>query len=94
MRLSEFIVVHVDRIVDEWEDFARTLKPAADSMSKLELRDHAKSILLAAARDMKTVQSKIEEIAKARGEERNKTPSLDEAAMASCVMRSALIWCR
>lgn len=80
MRLSEFIVVHVDRIVDEWEDFARTLKPAADSMSKLELRDHAKSILLAAARDMKTAQSKSEEIAKARGEELNKTPSLDEAA--------------
>lgn len=80
MRLSEFIVVHVDRIVDEWEDFARTLKPAADSMSKLELRDHARSILLAAARDMKTAQSKSEEIAKARGEELNKTPSLDEAA--------------
>ncbi|RMU92553.1 sensor histidine kinase, partial [Pseudomonas syringae group genomosp. 3] len=80
MRLSEFIVVHVDRIVDEWEDFAKTLKPAADSMSKLELRDHARSILLAAARDMTTAQSKSEEIAKARGEELNKTPSLDEAA--------------
>ncbi len=80
MRLSEFIVLHVDRIVDEWEDFARTLTPAADTMNTLELRDHAKSILLAAARDMKTAQSKSEEIAKARGEELNKTPSLDEAA--------------
>ncbi|MCD5994370.1 HAMP domain-containing histidine kinase [Pseudomonas sp. CDFA 602] len=80
MRLSEFIVLHVDRIVDEWEDFARTLKPAADSMNSVELRDHANSILLAAARDMKTSQSKSEEIAKARGEELNKTPSLDEAA--------------
>ncbi|PBP90765.1 two-component sensor histidine kinase [Pseudomonas syringae] len=80
MRLSEFIVIHVDRIVDEWEDFARTLKPAAETMSKAELRDHARSILLAAARDMNTAQSKSEEIAKARGEELNKTPSLDEAA--------------
>ncbi|MEE4889311.1 HAMP domain-containing sensor histidine kinase [Pseudomonas alliivorans] len=80
MRLSEFIVLHVDRIVDEWENFARTLKPAADTMNTAELRDHAKSILLAAARDMKTAQSKSEEIAKARGEELNKTPSLDEAA--------------
>ncbi|QHF01562.1 MULTISPECIES: sensor histidine kinase KdpD [Pseudomonas syringae group] len=80
MRLSEFIVLHVDRIVDEWEDFARTLKPAADTMNRLELRDHAKSILLASARDMDTAQSKSEEIAKARGEELNKTPSLDEAA--------------
>ncbi|CAM3221270.1 two-component sensor histidine kinase [Pseudomonas floridensis] len=80
MRLSEFIVLHVDRIVDEWEDFARTLKPAADTMNTTELRDHARSILLAAARDMQTAQSKSEEIAKARGEELNKTPSLDEAA--------------
>ncbi|MEN4961846.1 HAMP domain-containing sensor histidine kinase [Pseudomonas syringae] len=80
MRLSEFIVIHVDRIVDEWEAFARTLKPAAETMTKAELRDHARSILLAAARDMKTAQSKSEEIAKARGEELNKTPSLDEAA--------------
>lgn len=58
MRLSEFIVAHVDRIVDEWEDFAKTLTPAADSMSRVELRDHAKSILLAAARDMDAARSK------------------------------------
>ena len=80
MRLSEFIVHHVDRIVDEWEDFARTLKPAADSMSSVELRDHAKSILLAAARDMETVQSRREQMAKARGEDINPSPTLDEAA--------------
>jgi signal transduction histidine kinase len=80
MRLSEFIVHHVDSIVDEWEDFARTLKPAADSMSRVELRDHAKSILLAAARDMNTAQSRHEQMAKARGEESNKSPNLDEAA--------------
>lgn len=80
MRLSEFIVLHVDRIVDEWEDFARTLKPAADSMNSVELRDHAKSILLAAAQDMNTAQSKSEQIAKARGQDMNTTPSLDEAA--------------
>lgn len=80
MRLSEFIVAHVNRIVDEWENFARTLKPAADSMNRVELRDHAKSILLAAARDMNTAQSKQEQAAKAKGEEPGKTPSLDEAA--------------
>ena len=80
MRLSEFIVHHVDRIVDEWEDFARTLKPAADSMSRVDLRDHAKSILLAAARDMNTAQSRQEQMAKARGEDSKKSPNLDEAA--------------
>lgn len=80
MRLPEFVVHHVDRIVDEWEDFARSLKPAADSMSSEDLRDHAKSILLAAARDMGSAQSKGEQMAKARGESRNASLSLDQAA--------------
>lgn len=80
MRLSEFIVAHVDRIVDEWENFARTIKPAADSMNSVELRDHAKAILLAAARDMNTSQTKSEQAAKSKGADLQKTPSLDEAA--------------
>ncbi|MFK3796753.1 sensor histidine kinase [Pseudomonas sp. NPDC088444] len=80
MRLSDFIVQHVDRIVDEWEKFAATLTPAADSMNRVELRDHAKSILLAAARDMNTAQTKAEQIAKSQGEETGKTPTLDQAA--------------
>ena len=80
MRLSEFIVQHVDRIVDEWEQFAKSIAPAADSMTRLQLRDHAKSILLAAARDMRTAQTAHEQQAKAKGEGPEKTPSLDEAA--------------
>lgn len=80
MRLSDFIVEHVDRIVDEWENFAKSIKPAADSMNSVELRDHAKVILLAAARDMNTSQTKSEQAAKSKGEDLGKTPSLDEAA--------------
>ncbi|WP_421548848.1 sensor histidine kinase [Pseudomonas sp. QD4] len=80
MRLSDFIVQHVDRIVDEWEQFAKSIAPAADSMTRLQLRDHAKSILLAAARDMRTAQTAHEQQAKAKGEGPEKTPSLDEAA--------------
>ncbi|MFJ3482919.1 sensor histidine kinase [Pseudomonas sp. NPDC090202] len=80
MRLSDFIVQNVDRIVDEWEKFAATLTPAAETMNRVELRDHAKSILLAAARDMNTAQTRAEQIAKAQGEDVGKTPTLDEAA--------------
>lgn len=80
MRLSDFIVGNVDRIVDEWETFAATLTPAADSMSSVELRDHAKAILLAAARDMNTAQTQAEQIAKAQGEDVGKSPMLDQAA--------------
>ncbi|WP_339474775.1 sensor histidine kinase [Pseudomonas sp. RL_5y_Pfl2_69] len=80
MRLSEFIVHNVDRIVDEWEQFAETITPAADSMTSLALRDHAKEILLAASRDMNTAQTASEQQAKAEGEGPETSPALDEAA--------------
>ncbi|MDI3272378.1 sensor histidine kinase [Pseudomonas sp. MDT1-16] len=80
MRLPEFIRQHVDRIVDEWEQFARTITPAAENMDQAALRDHAKAILLAAARDMSTSQTASEQLAKAKGEGLEKTPSLDEAS--------------
>lgn len=80
MRLSQFIVQNVDRIVDEWEEFAKTIEPAASSMDSAGLRDHAKVILLACARDMNTSQTKLEQAAKSKGEGPEKTPSLDQAA--------------
>ncbi|MDD0968166.1 MULTISPECIES: sensor histidine kinase [Pseudomonas] len=79
MRLSDFIRQHADHIVEEWEQFARTITPAADTMDQAALRDHAKAILLAAARDMDTAQTAREQIAKAKGEGPEKTPSLDKA---------------
>ena len=79
MRLSEFIVLHVDRIVDEWELFAETITPAAELMDSAALRDHANAILLAAARDMTKPQTPGEQAAKAKGEGPEKTPSLDQA---------------
>jgi signal transduction histidine kinase len=80
MRLAEFIVIHVDRIVDEWEQFAQSIAPEPESMDRALLRDHATSILLAASRDMQTAQTAREQAAKARGEGPEKTPSLDQAA--------------
>ena len=76
MRLSDFIVQHVDRIVDEWETFAEAIS-ADDSLDRTTLRDHAKSILLAAAADMRKAQTASEQVAKGEGPE--KTPSLDLA---------------
>ncbi|UQS12650.1 sensor histidine kinase KdpD [Pseudomonas sp. HS6] len=79
MRLPEFIRQHTDRIVDEWEQFARTITPASEYLDRAALRDHARTILLAAARDMTTTQTAGEQVAKARGEGPEKTPSLDQA---------------
>lgn len=90
MGLSEFIVQQVERIVDEWEQFASTLTPAADSMDRVELRDHAKSILLAAARDMTKAQTAREQAAKAKGDGPEKTPSLDAAAASHGELRHSV----
>lgn len=79
MRLPDFIRQQVDRIVEEWEHFASTLTPAAEYLDRVGLRDHARAILLAAARDMCKPQSVSEQMAKAKGEGPEKTPSLDEA---------------
>lgn len=79
MRLSEFIVVEVDHIVDEWEQFARAITPD-DNLDRTTLRDHARAILLAAARDMTTAQTAQEQAAKAMGDGPEKTTSLDRAA--------------
>lgn len=90
MRLSPFIVLHVDRIVDEWEKFAKTIQPAAKSMDSEGLRDHAKAILLAAARDMNTSQTKTEQAAKAKGMGPEKTPTLDQAAASHGELRHSV----
>jgi signal transduction histidine kinase len=79
MGLSEFIVANVDRVVDEWESFAQTLAPEPVSMDRMLLRDHARAILLAAARDMTLPQTDREQAAKAKGDGPDKNPELDQA---------------
>jgi signal transduction histidine kinase/ActR/RegA family two-component response regulator len=56
LQLSGFIREHMDEIVAEWEAFARTLLPAAATMTSLALRDHARPILQAIANDMQSDQ--------------------------------------
>jgi signal transduction histidine kinase len=57
MMLCSFIESNLDRIIGEWESFARTLLPAAASMSAVALRNHSREILLAIVKDMRTPQS-------------------------------------
>jgi signal transduction histidine kinase len=46
MRLSEFIRTNADRIIKEWEEFAKTI-PAGEGLPRFVLRDHAPAILAA-----------------------------------------------
>jgi signal transduction histidine kinase len=67
VHLAEFIHDNHEAILREWETFARTLKPAAQGMSKAGLRDHADELLTAIVRDMKSLQSAEEKLAKSKG---------------------------
>jgi signal transduction histidine kinase len=67
MTLARFITDNMEAIVREWQTFATTLEPAASTMSALSLRDHAKPILLAIAKDLETSQSPVEQSDKSKG---------------------------
>ena len=67
MRLSDFILRDMERILTQWEAFAATRLPAAASMGSLELRDHAQQILEAVAADLSEPQSQDEQAAKSMG---------------------------
>lgn len=66
MRLSQFITTSAERIIGEWEEFAKTCIPAA---SLVERRDHVALMLKAVALDLETPQSKAEQAAKSKGQD-------------------------
>lgn len=54
MRLSAFILDNLEPILQEWEDFARSIQPPHRSMDVAELRDHAKEMLEEIAAELDT----------------------------------------
>jgi hypothetical protein len=67
LRLADFIVRDMERILAKWEQFAETRLPAAEAMGPLELRDQAQQILEAIAEDLGTTQSPEQQAAKSMG---------------------------
>jgi signal transduction histidine kinase len=67
MSLSRFITENMEEIVQEWQSFAMTMEPAASTMSALALRDHAKPILLAIAKDLESTQTAAAQSDKSKG---------------------------
>ena len=80
MRLADFINGNLEVILQEWETFARTLLPAAASMTTFSLRDHARQILLAVAADMQTDQTSGEQKEKSLGHGPDVSNAPDTAA--------------
>lgn len=67
MKLSNFIKENIEHIVSDWEAFAVTLLPASKTMSRLQLRDHARQILLAISSDLDTSQTEEDCLLKSKG---------------------------
>lgn len=76
-RLPEFIRANAERILSEWEKFARGL-PAGGSMDIAALRDHAAAMLESIARDLETPKPSKEQAEEAKGN----TGTGEEAAAA------------
>lgn len=68
MHLSTFILKNMEPILQEWEDFARSLGAITSSMDDKALRDHAELMLRAIADDIQTEQSPAQQEAKGTGD--------------------------
>ena len=67
MRIPEFIRDNLESILQEWENFARSIYPDAQQADALALRDHAQAMLVAIAIDLDTPQDARQSIEKSRG---------------------------
>ena len=67
MRLSKFILTNMEAILQEWEDFAKTIHATIHRMTAKELRDHAEAMLKDMAADLDTYQARQEGIDKSQG---------------------------
>lgn len=88
MRLSEFILRDMDAILAQWDDFAACQLPAAAHMTPRALRDHARQILLAVARDLTTPQSSEEQAEKSKGRAPKLMQAPETAAETHALLRA------
>lgn len=68
---------NMEPILQEWEDFARTIQPAHRSMNVAELRDHAEEMLKDIAEDLSRARSLNEKLARSKGQN---APKLTDSA--------------
>lgn len=66
MRLATFIRAEIEPILQDWEEFAKTILHARH-MDTSGLRDHARDMLLVIADDLDSDQNESEQEAKSKG---------------------------
>ena len=87
IRLADFIHENSEQIMGEWESFARTLTPETNISSPLALRDHIDEILIFIIGDIKSSQTRLEQVKKSHGKQ-EKNP-IDTAAETHAALRLA-----
>ena len=88
MRLADFILRDMERILVQWEAFAGGMLPAAASMASLALRDHAQPMLEAVCRDLRTAQSRGAQLDKSRGRAPRLMGAPETAAQTHALLRA------
>ena len=89
MKLSVFITTHLTEILFEWDIFAKSLFPAAQTASPLILRDHAREILLELTADIDTGQTPAQQKEKSEGQPADEIDR-DSAAAVHGALRQAI----
>lgn len=67
LSLSAFIVANSEEILRAWDEFAATVNHEGEALDAMELRDHAREILMTIAADLAEPQSPAERDAKSKG---------------------------
>ena len=67
MRLSRLLIREIEPILQEWENFARTIPTDCKNLDAEGLRDHAEQMLRVIAEDLKTYQSSQQQVEKSQG---------------------------
>ncbi len=88
MRLRDFILRDMETILTQWEAFAATRLPAAAHMTPLALRDDARQILEAVARDLSTPQTKEAQAEKSMGRAPTLFDAPQTAAQTHAILRA------
>jgi signal transduction histidine kinase len=88
VRLADFIRREMEAILAQWDSFASTLLPAAASMDHVALRDHARQILEAVAKDLTTYQSIAAQSEKSMGRAPRVIDARETAAQTHGLLRA------
>jgi signal transduction histidine kinase len=65
MKLHQFILENMEKILSEWVSFARSIQPG--NMTNKDLRDHAEQMLITIAKDVASPQTEFERSEKSKG---------------------------